>query len=81
MEEPVYKYKGKLYSNKSWTDGTAKYAGDVSDLINLLVKKGKINVDIITCYYLRDSNSDTYTDSPNRLLQYNLDELGVEVEE
>ena len=81
MEGPVYKYEGKLYSNEYWTDDTAKYAGDVSDLIDLLVKKGKINVDIITCYYLRDSNSDVYTDDPNRLLQDNLDELGVEVEE
>ena len=79
MEEYVYKYEGKLYSNEYWTDDTAKYAGDVSDLIDLLVKKGKINVDIITCYYLRDS--DVYTEDPYEFLRDNLEELGVEVEE
>ena len=79
--EPIYKYGGKLYSDKYWADDTAKYAGDVSDLVDLLVKKGKINVDTITYYYLRDSNSDVYTDDPNKLLQESLDELGVEMEE
>ena len=79
--KPIYKYEGKLYSDKYWADDTAKYAGDVSVLIDLLVEKGKINVDIITCYYLRNSNSDVYTDNPYELLQDNLDKLGVEVGE
>ena len=79
MEGPVYKYEGKLYSNEYWTDDTAKYAGDVSDLIGLLAEKGKINIDTITYYYLRDS--DVYTEDPYEFLRDNLEELGVEVEE
>lgn len=79
MEEPIYRYEGKLYSDKYWADDTTKYAGDVSNLIDLLAEKGKINTDTITYYCLR--NSDVYTDDPYKLLQDNLDELGVEVEE
>lgn len=77
-KEPVYKFNGRLYSNKYWTDDTIDYAGDVPNLIDLLVGKGKINIDTRTYYYL--PNSDSYTEDPYELLEENLDKLGVKVE-
>jgi len=55
MENKVYKYKGKLYSNLHY-ENPEKYAGDLDDLQNLLERDGIITICTTTTYWFTEGD-------------------------
>ena len=81
MNYPVFKYKGKLYSEAYWIDGEGweKYAGDVVDLLNLLEKENKLESYTTTYYKFLDG--DRYEEDPEALLKDKGEAFGIETVE
>lgn len=75
-KNPVYTYKGEMFSEDYWEKDNNIYAGDIPQLIEKLEDEGKIEVQIITLFRIK--GSDNWTENPEEILEDYAEELGVD---